>query len=543
VSEDSPATRRPRLRPDLGTLGAAALVSLAVPPPELAPLIFVAFVPWWAALERCRSVAEAAVQGMWLNFLLGIASAWWLVTAVPFYLGASHLVGAVVLLAYAAINQIQLVPVATVAWWATRGAPARSVFGIAALAFVYTGIDWATPKVFRDTIGFMLHDFAVLRQLAALGGVPLLTFVVLSVNVGLFAVWRVLRAQGARAVLRPGLRVAGVFAALYALAFVEASRLDGASARPERSVRVGFVQGSVDPAIKQRWSAGDPDAAREALEVYLASTRRLLAREPETDLVIWPETTFPGVFRKPERDAQLLLNVAFDREIAALGVPLAFGAYDREDRSDRRVLRNALYLVEPRPGQPAAALSPMQVYHKSMLLPVGEYLPGIPESWSRSLFPGGARLASGDGAAVLSLSLRDGGRLRIGPSICYEDVFPDYMADLARQGADLLVNISNDGWLGDLGAARFHLIFARLRSIETRLPQLRVTNSGYSALMAPDGAMTHETGFGVEASGVVEVAIGDRAAPLRVRWGDWFGPTALALGVASALLLRRRADA
>jgi len=236
-------------------------------------------------------------------------------------------------------------------------------------------------------------------------------------------------------------------------------------------------------------------------------------------------------------------NLFFAFVYNALGVPLAFGAYDREDRSDRRVLRNALYLVEPRPGQPAAALSPMQVYHKSMLLPVGEYLPGIPESWSRSLFPGGARLASGDGAAVLSLSLRDGGRLRIGPSICYEDVFPDYMADLARQGADLLVNISNDGWLGDLGAARFHLIFARLRSIETRLPQLRVTNSGYSALIAPDGAMTHETGFGVEASGVVEVAIGDRAAPLRVRWGDWFGPTALALGVASALLLRRRADA
>jgi len=546
VSPRGRGRSRPRWLPAPGTLATTVLIALAVPPLEFAPLIWVAFVPWLAALEGRRSVAETILQGLWLDFLLGFASTFWVAAAVPRYLGASWAVGGLALVVHAAIHQLQFAAFAGIVWWRTRATPARTLAHLVLLALLYTGIDWAMPKIFRDTIGIALHDFANLRQLAAFGGTPLLTFLVMVVNLGLFAVYRAVAADPGeprdrwRAGVRPGLRIGVVFAACYALALFESARVDRWLATPARVVQVGFVQGNVNGEIKKRWARGDADAARAALDVYWRATERLLAGGAAPDFVVWPETTYPGIFRKPEHDAQLLLNVAFDRKVAAAGVPLVFGAYDREDRADRRVLQNALYVVEPLPGQAPGQLSPMRVYHKSMLLPIGEYVPGLAEDTVRAWFPRAAHFAHGDGPQVLPVALANGGRVRIGPAICYEDLFPDYAAETARKGAELLVNISNDSWLGDLGAARFHLIFARLRSIETRLPQLRVTNSGYSALILPNGELRHATAFGVESSGNLPVPLFEGGAPLRVRWGDWFGPASLALGLGSLLWIRQR---
>jgi apolipoprotein N-acyltransferase len=273
------------------------------------------------------------------------------------------------------------------------------------------------------------------------------------------------------------------------------------------------------------------------LEIYLRATRGLFEPGAKPELVIWPETTYPGVFRKPENDAQLALNVAFDRSIAARGTPLVFGAYDREDRLDRRVLRNALYFVEPAREQARHELSPMQAYHKSILLPIGEYFPLLDEETVRRWLPHSAHFSRGEGARVYALSLGEGEAIQLGPSICYEDLFSSHTAELANLGAELLVNVSNDSWFGDYGAARLHLIVATLRSVETRLPQVRATNSGYSGLILPNGDVLHETRFGSKEAKTIPVPIIEPAPTLRTRWGDWFGPASLALGLVS---LRRR---
>ena len=90
--------------------------------------------------------------------------------------------------------------------------------------------------------------------------------------------------------------------------------------------------------------------------------------------------------------------------------------------------------------------------------------------------------------------------VRVGASICYEDLFPAHAIGLARRGAELIVNVSNDSWFGDYGLPQDHLIAAKLRTIETRLPQVRATNTGYSALILPTGDVVERSEYGVRTS-------------------------------------------
>jgi len=527
-----------RYAPKAGTLASTACITLAFPPVEWAPLICFGLVPWLFALKRCATIREAVAQGLWLNLLLGTAAFFWIAYAVPHYLGVSFLAGIFALLLHALLSQLPLTAFATLHWLASRATAPKRFIDLLSLAALYTGIDWAMPKLFQDALGVALHGDPALRQLVAFGGVPLLTFVVLLMNLGLFSLaseYRA-RAKGAagafRAVRAPLIWVALPLVGFYALGSYEYRRIGRILATPERIVRVGLVQGNVADEMKRRWARGDAEAARESLDVYLRATEALIATQSEPpEIVIWPETSYPGVFRKPENDAQLLLNVAFDRFVAARGTAIIFGAYDREDRTDRRVLRNALYFVQPSRNQSPRELSPMQVYHKSILLPVGEYFPLLAEETIRRWLPHSAHFSAGAGAKVYTLKLADGDMLRLGPAICYEDLFSDHTARLADEGAEVLVNVSNDSWFGDYGAARLHLILATLRSVETRLPQIRATNTGYSGLILPNGDLQHATDFGSEAVRAIRLPIIAPLSTLRLDWGEWFGPASLVLGL------------
>jgi apolipoprotein N-acyltransferase len=537
-----------RYMPKVGTLASTACIVLAVPPVQWSALIWVGLVPWLFSLRRCATTFEAVVQGFWLNLLLGFGGTFWVAHATARYLSVSISVGMLALIGHSLVHQLQLVVFGGLYWKTSRGAPPATFGSLLMVACVYVGLDWLTPKIFQDTLGVLLWSSGTLRQLAAWGGAMLLTFVILVVNLAVYAsVAAMLDARravpGATARLaRGGLWLFVSLAAFVSLGALEEARVRDAMTASRRILRVGLVQGSVSEDLKRRSARGDPEAARATLDTYVRGTRRLLDSPNPPALVLWPETAYPGVFRKPESDAQLHLNVAFDRFIADAGVPIAFGAYDREDRSDRRVLRNAVYLVSPTPGQQKGQLSPMQTYHKSILFPVGEYFPFFEETTVRQWLPHSAHLASGEGPRVLEL-LRPGEEpLRLGPSICYEDVFASHAQALARSKADLLLNVSNDSWFGDDGAAQWHLMMASLRSIETGLPQVRATNSGYSAFILPNGELHEVTGFGEETVRAFDLPMPRLGTTLRSRLGDWFGPFSMAVATLGLLAgrLRRR---
>ncbi len=122
-------------------------------------------------------------------------------------------------------------------------------------------------------------------------------------------------------------------------------------------------------------------------------------------------------------------------------------------------------------------------YDKAHLVPFGEYVP-FKRIFS---FAGGLTKAVGEFTPGNSHAPLDAGGTKIGVFICYESIFPDEVRQSVAQGAEVLVNISNDGWYGDSGAFAQHLKQARMRAIENARWVLRDTNTGVTASIDPYG--------------------------------------------------------
>jgi apolipoprotein N-acyltransferase len=129
------------------------------------------------------------------------------------------------------------------------------------------------------------------------------------------------------------------------------------------------------------------------------------------------------------------------------------------------------------------------------------------------------------------------------PMICLDDVDPGLAIDGARAGARAILTMSNDSWFTEHPAgAWLHLVVAAFRSVETRLPQLRVTHNGLSAVIDPSGTIVRQTSMGERTVLVGEVAPASPAPTLMVRWGDWVGRAGLVAALALLAVARWRGE-
>jgi apolipoprotein N-acyltransferase len=126
--------------------------------------------------------------------------------------------------------------------------------------------------------------------------------------------------------------------------------------------------------------------------------------------------------------------------------------------------------------------------------------------------------------------------LRVAPLICLDAVDPSLAIAAVRDGAEAIVTLSNDGWFSGGNGPRLHLVVSAFRSLETRRPQLRATNTGISAVFSPTGEMSAMAAVGERAWLTAEVRPSN-ATSLMLAWGDWFGPAALVAGLIAAGLV------
>jgi apolipoprotein N-acyltransferase len=122
--------------------------------------------------------------------------------------------------------------------------------------------------------------------------------------------------------------------------------------------------------------------------------------------------------------------------------------------------------------------------------------------------------------------------------ICYEAIFPDLTRRFAQNGAQLLVNVSNDAWYGRTAAPYQLLAMIAVRAVENRMPLLRATNTGVSAVVAPDGTIIGATPLFEEALIVEDVKI-VRGASLYALLGDWLVYASIVL-IAGLVVVRSR---
>jgi apolipoprotein N-acyltransferase len=497
----------------IGALASAALFGLAArleAPSQVAALV--ALAPWLAAIDRARPRTALLSAGL---LAMGVAAAafWWLPATIAAYAHVSAPVAWICALALAPlVLQPQFLAACASRLFARRlGAP-RAVRA-AVTAFAYVGAEWALPKLLGDTLGIGLFPSAWLRQAADLAGPRGLTLLCLAVS----------ECVAAAAAVPAMVAVATVaLAGLYGAVRLRAIEAAGNGERP---LHAGIVQAAITAYDKLAAEQGTYEAVRQIVDAHVALSESLL-REGPLDILIWPETVYPTTFGAPKSEE----GAEFDREIAALpagtGVPLVFGAFEAGGGGEH----NAAFFLE--------AGGHVQTYRKSLLFPLSEQVPGwLDFPALRAALPWTGRWTPGPGPRVVELHVRGGGVVRFAPLICYEAIYTGYVARAARQGADVLLTISNDAWFADAAAPRLHLAAAALRSVETRLPQIRATNSGISALVLPSGEIVAATRFGTRTAVRLQVPRVPRRWSPVLAWGDWLGPAALAASALLALYL------
>jgi len=485
----------------------------------------VVLVPWLAAVDRARSFGGALAAGLLLAVGFALVVFPWFATAIAAYTGVPRAAALLVLVLLAPVLEPQLVGTPLVRHALRRAGAARWQVG-AASACAYVGIEWAVPKLFGDTLGQGLYASRLLRQGADLAGTAGLTLVLLAGNELVLAATR---ARPRRALAPLG----GLLALVLALAAYGGWRCRqlAAAARGGAPVTVGVVQADISQYDRLKAEVGTFEAVRRILDAHFALSAEVLGRGG-VDLLVWPETVYPTTFGAP-KSAE---GAIFDRDIAgfvtAAGVPLVFGAYDVDGDAEF----NAAVFLEP--GVDGRAT--FATYRKARLFPLTERVPALLGSAAvRRALPWLGSWQPGPGRDVIPVALPGGRRLRVAPLICYDAVDADLVRAAVRRGADALVTLSNDSWFAAGMGPRLHLVVSAFRSVETRRPQVRATNTGISAVISPAGDLLAAAGVDERTTLVARVVpAGDTSTPWLAA-GDWLGPAALA-GAMIALLARRR---
>ena len=480
---------------------------------------FVALVPWLRTLDASPTAARTLLNAWAMSVAVTGAMFAWFGLAMGRYAQVNEAVGLGLLLLLAPLFQPQLLVFALVRYLARRHLARRcwgGVVGALAGGAAWVATEWALPKLLGDTLGHGLYPSALLRQAADLGGAAGLTLLLLLANEAVSAAWarRVgVGTDGVRAVARP-LALAALVPLLLA-----GYGLAGLAAAPQppgpanQTLRMGLVQSNIVDYERLRRERGAGVVVREVLDTHYAMSHDAVEHQ-KVQALLWSETVYPTTFGQPKSEA----GGELDREILgvvnAAGVPLVFGTYD----SDAAGEYNAAAFVAPDTGL-------LGLYRKTRLFPFTEALPAwLDVSAVRGWLPWAGTWRAGTGARVFPLRLADGREVPVLPLICLDDVDTGLAIDGARLGAMVILTMSNDSWFtAHPQGAQLHHAVAAFRSIETRLPQFRVTANGYSAVIDARGEVLAGTRLGERTLVVGELPVREPPRTLMVAWGDWVG--------------------
>ncbi|MFO7534987.1 MAG: apolipoprotein N-acyltransferase [Kiritimatiellia bacterium] len=328
---------------------------------------------------------------------------------------------------------------------------------------LFTGFPW-------NPLGATQAQNPAIAQMAEWGGVYLVSGIVVLFNasvfftVGRYVDWRNPKPYKPHVELFIGLLAMAVCTILGRSRFQHYGSEGG-------NLLVGLVQPAVPQNVKWDGQFADEVQNRLTQLTFEASETGLALTKKRPDLIIWPETSTPGDMARDSEYVSRLVGVA--QECG----PLLVGSIYEGETS----LANSSILIQA----PVSNAVSMTRYDKQHLVPFGEFIPLDKYFPSlQNLSPLGLSLTPGREATVFDLA---GTGARFSVTICFEDVFPEIARDFVRRGARLLINQSNDAWFDGTAQHRQHLNLSLMRCIENRVPGVRVSNSGASACIEPNG--------------------------------------------------------
>jgi len=281
-------------------------------------------------------------------------------------------------------------------------------------------------------------------------------------------------------------------------------------------IRVAVAQGNIEQHLKWNKLYQQP-----TMKIYKELTLQTVEEKP--DLVVWPEAATPFYYGLDPSGTKFVQDLA-----KTSGVPLLFGSPYKKTMGDKELAYNRAFLISNQ-GET------IDVYDKMHLVPFGEFVP-----FRQALFfiekmveiIGDFGL--GKRATVFTLN-----NYQLGVSICYEIIFPDLVRQPVKNGAEYLVNITNDAWFGKSAASYQHISMAALRAVENRTPIVRAANTGISGFIDATGQIRNTTQLFKREFIVDEIAPNKGPRTFYSKFGDIFSYLCLALTAIISLLAYR----
>lgn len=470
-------------------------------------------VGWWGTAYLGVAVLFLAMRrdSAWWNALVGLV--WGVTFFAPHITWADFAVGRVPWLALTVV-EAGYIALFGAAWaWARRG---NAVWRSAGLQLVVFVILWVAMEELRSGWPFGGFPWGRLAfsqasspmvAFAWVAGAPLVTAVVVAVGVLLAQTWTAIR-SGA-------IGVAGLRGAT-AVALVAVGALIPLDSRAQTGdLQVGAVQGNVPrpglDAFAER---------RQVLDNHLAGTHALLERveRGQLDLVVWPEN---GSDIDPQADAEAASLI--DEAARAVGAPLLVGTVEYPPTGGRY---NTAVLWQP-------GLGVVAEYSKQHPAPFAEYIPmrDFFRNFSSAVDLVTTDMIAGDKVGVVPVEVpRLGRTVIVGDVICFEVAYDSLARDAVRAGAEVLVVQTNNATFGYTAESTQQLAMSRLRAVELGRATVQISTVGVSAVIAPNGAVTQETGLFTAEQLIATLPLRDSLTPA-ARLGGWPAWIADALAV------------
>ncbi len=487
--------------------GATALLLIfSFPNFELFFLAWIALGPLLFVVALKPQPLRALILGWAAGTVFFYTTCYWLTYSMIHYGGVPTVVAYLLLLPAAIVVgifpglAIMLVAMAIKRWgqWAVLLAP---VFWIA-FEWVRLGI---TGQLW-NALGYSQAFHSMLIQPANWGGVYAVSFLIVVVN---SAVVLLLTKPGTwRAAAAVTLIVCAFGLSVLSAWFVNVRRQPS---DPAPGMCVVAVQPNVPMTLVK-----SPEELKQLLERHLSLSLEGLKQchaDADGRLVIWPESPMNFTYAASQSFQQMVRQFSTENRVYLL--------FNSLEPAPNGGSYNSALLIN---GD-----APITQYDKIRLMPFGEYVP-LPQ-W----LPGASLITGlvGEFTPGTQYTLMPVGNYQAGVFICIESAYPWITREMTSRNADLLINISNDGYLGPTAVMRQHLANAVFRAVENGRPLLRVTNTGLTARIYPFGAVTDLTNP-FQADVRVWEYLPVKADTIYTRYGDWFVQLCTAI---SALLL------
>jgi apolipoprotein N-acyltransferase len=445
-------------------LGSSLLLILAFPDFEIWPLAAVGLVPLFIVVGLRPQPLRSFFLGWLTGTVFFYGSCYWLTFSMIHYGGIPTP------LAYLLLVPVPLLVGLFPAFFAFVLARAVKRWGTWALltaALIWPALEWVRLGVtgqLWNALGYSLAYKPSLIQSASWGGVYAVSFVLVAINA---AIAFVLLKRTVKATIL-GVAVIVVVAVIA----IEKGRTQIRPLTTRNDPVVVALQPNVPMDLVK--STAEMKALTDR---HVSMTEAALNSLPETSsprLVIWPESPMNFTYATDSQLRELLVNFATKHHASIL--------FNSQEPAPNDGIYNSALFVNER-GELIGQ------YDKIRLMPFGEYVP-LPR-W----MPGANLITAivGDFTPGTRFTLMPVGNSRAGVFICVESAYPYIVRNLTNEGADVLINISNDGYLGPTAVRRQHLANAVFRAVENQRKVLRVTNSGITAAISDHGEVLDAT--------------------------------------------------